>query len=86
MATEMITLKLESKFLKNIDNIVKKEGYQSRTEFIRSALRQKIDEEKAKSILYELNKLKGSSKKKVSDDDYETVRDRAYEEIGKKFK
>ena len=67
MATEMITLKLEDSFLDNIDNIVKKEGYQSRTEFIRNALREKVESSKLKEAMIELSKLKGASKKKTSD-------------------
>ena len=86
MATEMITLKLETKFLKSIDGIVKREGYQSRTEFIRSALRQKIEEDKLRFVLMGMHKTKGSSKKKVSDEDYESVRDKAFDEISKKIK
>jgi len=39
MVTEMITVKLEKQFLHQIDDIVKKAGYQNRTEFIRGALR-----------------------------------------------
>ncbi len=41
MTTEMITVKMENKFLEDIDSIVKREGYQNRTEFIRNALREK---------------------------------------------
>ena len=86
MATEMITLKLETKFLKSIDNIVRKEGYQSRTEFIRNALRQKIEEEKLREFMSEMHKIKGASKKKISDEDYEIVREKAFEELSRKFR
>ena len=40
MTTEMITLKLERKFLKEVDAVVSQNGYQNRTEFIRNALRE----------------------------------------------
>jgi len=86
MATEMITLKLEDSFLDNIDTIVKKEGYQSRTEFIRNALREKVEASKLKEALMELSKLKGASKKKTSDEELERIREKAFEEIDKKLR
>jgi len=86
MATEMITLKLEDSFLDNIDTIVKKEGYQSRTEFIRNALREKVEASKLKEAMMELSKLKGASKKKTSDEELERIREKAFEEIDKKLR
>ena len=86
MTTEMITLKLEDKFLKDIDTIVKKEGYQNRTEFIRNALREKVDETKLKQAMLEISHLKGASKKKTTEEEYERVREEVAQEICKKFK
>lgn len=86
MATEMITLKLEDSFLGNIDNIVKKEGYQSRTEFIRNALREKVEAAKLRQAMLELSHLKGASKKKTSDEELERIREKAFEEIDKKLR
>ena len=86
MTTEMITLKLEDSFLDNIDTIVKKEGYQSRTEFIRNALREKVEASKLKEAMMELSKLKGASKKKTSDEELERIREKAFEEIDKKLR
>lgn len=86
MTTEMITLKLEDSFLDNIDNIVKKEGYQSRTEFIRNALREKVEAAKLREAMLEISHLKGASKKKTSDEELERIREKAFEEIDKKLK
>ena len=69
MATEMITLKLETRFLEEIDGVVENEGYQNRTEFIRNALREKLEETKMRKTMDELAHLKGASKKKISDED-----------------
>jgi metal-responsive CopG/Arc/MetJ family transcriptional regulator len=74
MATEMITLKLEDKFLKAVDDVVEKEGYQNRTEFIRNALREKLDEIKMKKAMLEIAHLKGAARKKISAEEYEKVR------------
>ena len=86
MATEMITLKLDDKFLEDVDAIVKKEGYQSRTEFIRNALREQVNKAKMKEIIMELASLKGKSNKKISDKEYEAARKKAFEELEKEIR
>ena len=82
MATEMITLKLEDKFLKAVDDVVEKEGYQNRTEFIRNALREKLDEIKMKKAMLELARLKGAARKKISAEEYEKARKTAFKKLG----
>ncbi|HIH11076.1 TPA: ribbon-helix-helix protein, CopG family [Candidatus Woesearchaeota archaeon] len=85
MATDMITVKLEDVFLKDIDSIVKNEGYQNRTEFIRNALREKIEEIRLRKTMLELAHLKGSAKKKTTEDSYEKTRVKAFEELSRKL-
>ena len=82
----MISLKLEDSFLDNVDDIVKKEGYQSRTEFIRNALREKVEAAKLRQAMLEISHLKGASKKKTSDEELERIREKAFEEIDKKLR
>jgi len=66
MATEMISLKLDSSFLYEVDSVVQKEGYQNRTEFIRDALREKMDEIRLRKALFEIvNKDKNVSEKEL---------------------
>jgi metal-responsive CopG/Arc/MetJ family transcriptional regulator len=84
MTTEMITVKLEDRFLKEIDNIVSVSGYQNRTEFIRNALREKVEETKLKEAMLEIAHLKGASKKKTSEETLEKLRIKAFEELDKK--
>lgn len=86
MVTEMITMKLDNKFLQEINSVVEKEGYQNRTEFIRDALREKISEVKLRKAMMEIGHLKGASKKKTSDKDLEKIREIVFEEFGKKFR
>ncbi|MBS3147764.1 ribbon-helix-helix protein, CopG family [Candidatus Woesearchaeota archaeon] len=81
MVTEMITLKLEKRFLDTVDDAVKRQGYQSRTEFIRNALREQLDKTKMKEAIAELAHLKGASKRKISDTEYELVRKNAFENL-----
>ena len=82
----MITIKMEDKFLQEIDSFVEKEGYQNRTEFIRNTLREKLEEAKLKKAMIELAHLKGASKKKTTEKEYENIRKRAFDESSKILK
>ncbi|MFH1506765.1 MAG: ribbon-helix-helix domain-containing protein [archaeon] len=86
MATQMITLKLNDKFLKEIDAVVKKGNYQNRTEFIRNALRAKIKEAELEDFRRELKKLQGAGKKEITPEQYEWARQKAFEQISEKLK
>lgn len=80
MVTEMITLKLDNSFLKDIDLVVKNLNYQSRTELIREALRDKLEKIKVKQAMLEISKFKGIMKNK-NHRDYELVRRSVFEEL-----
>jgi len=86
MTTEMITVKMEDVFLDEIDAIVKSKGYKNRTEFIRSALREKIDRSKLNAALIEISNLKGASKKKTDNNILESIRSAVFDEFGNKFR
>lgn len=86
MVTNLITLKLERNFLEEIDLIVKNQNYQNRTEFIRTALRDKVEKARTREIMEEILSLKGLSSKKTSDKDLERLRKKAFEELEKEFK
>jgi metal-responsive CopG/Arc/MetJ family transcriptional regulator len=81
MATQMITLKLEHVFLKEIDSIVDMQGYQNRTEFIRNALREKIEKVKLDDTLKQIARLRGASKLKTTDEQLEEAREKAFNEL-----
>lgn len=86
MATEMITVKLDDAFLKQIDKVVQIEGYQNRTEFIRNALREKVEEAKLKQAMMEIAHLKGASKKKTTDEELEKIREKVFDDLYKTLK
>ena len=81
MTTDMITLKLEESFLKQIDSVVEKQGYQNRTEFIRNALREKVEEARFNEAIMHLSELRGKSKKNISEQELELVRKKAFEKM-----
>ena len=82
----MINIKLEKDFLKEIDRIVSKGHYQSRTEYIREALRSKVSEARMKQIAEELSRFRGKAKRNISEEEYERVREEAFNEVGKMIK
>lgn len=86
MTTEMITLKLDDTFLEEIDSIVDKRGYHNRTEFIRNALRDKVEETKLKDAMMQLAHLKGASKKRTSNADLERIREKVFNELNRKIR
>lgn len=80
MPATLITLKLNKNFLKELDLVVKKHKYHNRTEFIRAALREKMEQARLQQIKKEIWKLKGASKRKTTDEEYEEMRRRGFEE------
>ena len=82
----MITFKLEDTFLKDVDSVVKNQGFHSRTEFIRNALREKVEEAKLKEAMIQIAKLKGSSNNNTSDKKLEEIRNKVFEEFEKNLK
>lgn len=86
MATELVTFKMEHEFLKDVDQTAKSAGFQNRTEFIRAALREKVDDVKLKQAMASIAHLKGAAKKKTTPEEYEKAREKAFEEISKKIK
>ncbi len=86
MATEMINVKLDNKFLEEIDALVESKGYHNRTEFIREALREKVEEVKMKEAMMSLAHLKGASKKKTTGKDLAAIREEVFDEFEKKLR
>ncbi len=86
MATEMITMKIEKNFLKEIDQAVKQGNYQSRAELIRESLRKNLDEKKMDQAMKELAHLKGAGKtaKQATDEEIHKIREQVFEEFYRK--
>ena len=83
---ESVSLKLENEFLKIIEKTMKKHNYSTKTEFIREAIRDKIDELEKKEALTRLQKIYGASKRKTTDEALHIARERAFDELDKRFK
>ena len=83
---EVVTVKFQEDILKKIDDSIKKNNFNSRTEFIREAVRDKLSELEKKQIIEHLMKLKGSAKVRMSDEEIHRVRDEVAEEFFSKVK
>lgn len=79
----MISLKLEDELLKEIDQKLAYNRYSTRTEFIRDAIREKLSDLEKTEILKQLSNLKGSSKKKTSEDDLHKAREKIFDLLDK---
>lgn len=86
MVTELITFKMEQDLLEDVDETAKNAGYQNRTEFIRAALREKIEDVKLKQAMMELGKMRGKAPRKTSDEERERIREKAFEEFEKRVR
>jgi len=81
---EAISLKLDERMLTNIDTSIKRNNYSTRTEFIRSAIREKLDELKREKLIEEFMKYKGKSKIKTTYAENRKTREIALKELVKK--
>lgn len=83
---ESVSLKLENEFLNLIERTMKKHNYSTKTEFIREAIRDKIDELEKKEALARLQKMYGASKRKTTDEELHRAGEKAFEELERQFK
>jgi len=90
MKTELFTFKMEHNFLEDVDKTAKSAGFQNRTEFIRNALREKVEEVKMKQAMVELSRYRGKAPRKTTDNERAKIRDQISNELvdyfDKKFK
>ena len=83
---ESVSLKLEGEFLKDIENTMKKHRYTTKTEFIREAIRDKIRDLEKEELILRAKALYGSSKRKTTDAQLHTAREKAFEELDKELR
>lgn len=78
---ETISLKMDNEMLTAIDSSMKKHKFSTRTEFIRSAIREKLDKMTRDELIAAFLSLRGSAKRKVSDEEFERNREMVAREI-----
>ena len=63
---ETISLKVDESMLDNVDKVFKKNNFSTRTEFIRDAIRSKLDKIRRDRLIEEFLKFKGKAKKRTT--------------------
>jgi metal-responsive CopG/Arc/MetJ family transcriptional regulator len=81
---QTITIKVDESLNQEIEKAMKP-FYSTKTEFVRTAIVDKIKKEQKENIIAELKKMKGIIKTKTSNEEYERNRKLMGEEILKKF-
>jgi len=82
---ETISLKLDENMLKNVDNKLKKHNYSTRTEFIRDAIRDKLEGLTRDELINRFMTTKFKPKKGKGKPDWEQVREQASKELAKEM-
>lgn len=82
---ESITIKLEESFFSLMEKIMRKNQYTTKTEFIREAIRDKIDDLETKAALKRLESVYGFSKRKTTDEDLHRAREEAVKEMAEEL-
>jgi metal-responsive CopG/Arc/MetJ family transcriptional regulator len=83
---EIISLKMEKELLNEIDKKLTKYRYATRTEFLRDAIRDKLNELEKAEMLKHVDRIHGISKKKSSDKKLHPIREQVFNELEKEFK
>ena len=87
---EVVTVKFQEDVLKIIDETIAEHNFNSRTEFIREAVRDKLSELSKEELINEFLKFKGKARKKTSYKDNlktkQEVSKKLMEELERRFK
>lgn len=86
---ESITIKVDNDLAKEMEKAMKP-GYATKTEFIREAIRHRIEERKREDLIKEFMKFRGSAKKKTTYEENRRIREEVskelLEELDKRFR
>ena len=84
---KLVNVKLSEDLLTQMDEIYSQFGFSNRTEFIRNALREKIEEYKLKKAIQQLRKSYGVFKhKQTTEEEYEKMREEGFKRFAARFK
>lgn len=80
---EAISLKLDESMLNHMDKTLQENNFSTRTEFIRDAIRDKLDGLKREKLIDEFMKFRGKAKKKTTYAENKKTADKILLEIAK---
>ncbi len=82
---EHISIKLEEDFLNDLEKAMRTRNYATKSEFIREAIRDKIEEIDKKEMLKHIQSIAGKSKRKTTDKQLHEIREEVFKELAKKY-
>ena len=83
---ETISIRFKGDVIKNIDKSIAKNNFNSRTEFIREAVRDKLGDLTKEERIREFLKYRGINKRKTTRAEEERIREQVGEEFRRKFR
>lgn len=83
---ESVSVKFQENVVKKIDEAILRKNFNSRTEFIREAVRDKLEEMNKDELISRFLQLKGKAKTKVSDEQLKKNREKVSEELVNELK
>lgn len=78
---EAVTVKFQENILKKIDRTISEHNFNSRTEFIREAVRDKVISLDRDKLIEEFMKFKGKAKVKLTDEQFKKNREEFSKEL-----
>ena len=78
---ETVTVKFQENVLEKIDKSITKHNFNSRTEFVREAVRDKLGELSKEDLITEFLKFRGKAKKKTTDEENKRTREIVSKEL-----
>ncbi|MCF7871641.1 ribbon-helix-helix domain-containing protein [Candidatus Woesearchaeota archaeon] len=83
---DVLTVKFQPNIMKKIDKAIKQNNYNSKTEFIRDAVRNKLEEIEREIALKKFMELQGRAGKITTDEENEKTRELVGKQILAKYK
>ena len=78
---EIVSVKFQEDVLKKVDETLAEHNFNSRTEFIREAVRDKLESLSREDLIKEFMKFRGKAPKKTTDKERVEVREKALLEM-----
>ena len=72
---QVLNIKIDEEIVKEIDEVLEKHRYSTRSEFVRDAIRQKLSDLEKEELLRKVTLLRGTSQRKTTDASLHEVRE-----------
>ena len=82
---ESVTIKVEDTMIKRMDQAMKTRSYSTKTEFIREAIRDKLESDEHELLIREFMKFRGKAKKNTTYAENKKTREDVGRQIAKEY-